>query len=110
MGVEGCELTSPHEYIKKYINRWISSHWKQARELQKDSCTVKAVRKIHAKSGRKGREEISSSTVTPGEDKEGSGGEIAQAEILPREWAVEPHIGKLRSGIQHWKDEFSLAG
>ena len=85
MGVGGCELISPHEYIKKYINRWINSHWKQTRELQKDSCTVKAVRKIHAKSGRKGREEISSSSVTPGEDKENSGGEIVQAEILPRE-------------------------
>ena len=88
MGVGGCEFTSSHEYIKKYINMCINSHWKQTRELQKDSCTIKAVRKIHAKSGRKGREEISSSSVTPGGNKEDSGGEIVQAEVLPRERAV----------------------
>lgn len=88
MGVGGCEFTSSHEYIKKYINMCINSHWKQTRELQKDSCTVKAVRKIHAKSGRKGRKEISSSSVTPGGNREDSGGEIVQAEVLPRERAA----------------------
>ena len=87
MGVGGCEFTSSHEHIKKYITMCINSHWKQTRELQKDSCAIKAVRKIHAKSGRKGREEISSSSVTPGGNKD-SGGEIVQAEVLPRERAV----------------------
>ena len=50
------------------------SHWKLTGDWQDDSYTTKAVRKIHGKSGRKGREMIMSGPVPLGDGLRRGGG------------------------------------
>ena len=47
---------------KRYISME-NPHWKLTGDWQEDYYTTKAVRKIHGKSGRKGREKIMSGPV-----------------------------------------------
>lgn len=43
---------------QKFIHTWNNYHWKLTRHWQKDSCTTKAIIKIHMKSGRKSNEQV----------------------------------------------------
>lgn len=58
---------------KRYINME-KSHWKLTGDWQDDAYTTKAVRKIHGKSGRKGREMIMSGPVPLGDGLRRGGG------------------------------------
>ena len=58
---------------QKYIYMWNNSHWKLTGNWQKDSCTTKAIRKIHMELGRKGRKAIRSGPMPLGGDSEEKG-------------------------------------
>ena len=74
------ELTS---YTSKIYLHTEHSHWKQTEDGQKDSCTTRAIRKIHTELGRKGREVIRSGHAPLGGDTEEEG-DYTVLEILPR--------------------------
>ena len=90
---------------QKYIYMWNNSHWKQTRELQKDSCTTKAVRKIHVNQG--GREKKrSGQDLCPWEGtKKIVVGTLHRQRSSPESEKLEPHMGQPSSGVQHWEDE-----
>ena len=69
---------------QKFIHTWNNYHWKLTRHWQKDSCTTKAIIKIHMKSGRKSNEQVRLWVS----EKELRLKGRSWAESLPEDWAV----------------------
>ena len=81
----------------KILNFSLTGDW------QKDSCTIKDVRKIHMELGRKGKEGIRSGPVLLGGDSEEEGDHTSREPC----WGVrfEPHIGHPSPGVGHWEPQ-----